>query len=53
MVSGIRENTLVQADMVLCESVLQAMSSRQFKLSSPNGMKAVCTSWPNKQPVTP
>ena len=29
------------------------MSSRSFRLSSPNGMKAVYTSWPNKQPVAP
>ena len=45
---------LLQADKVLCESVLQAiMSSRCFMLSSPTAMKTVYTSWLTKQPVAP
>ena len=39
---------LLQADKVLCESVLQAiMSSQNFRLSSLNGMKAVQAGWTN------
>ena len=40
---GKPQRRLVQADKVLCESVLQAIMSSPFlgRLSSPNGMKPV------------
>ena len=46
---GKHQKRLVQAHKVLCESVLQAITSSQsFRLSSPNGMKAGRTNspWP-------